>query len=409
MPLRDRHEDAKRGPNAPPAPADPEHSPVQSNVHAHLNREAWERNRLAAAIALFAGAGCLLALPFALRAGSAFFLPLTAALVIAICLVPFLEWLERRRIPSPLAALIALASFLFVANTALVLIVVPATEWIGQLPARISQIRLTLEPVIRLYTEAQGFIDGLLRLATEQRGMAGEGQGVTRPGSLFEMLTEAAPVVVINVIFGLLVIFFFLSGWTRLRRRTIRARGSFTGALTIARVIQNVVDATSRYVLTITLINILLGVAVAICLSLIGMPTPFMWGGFVALLNFVPYFGPIVAAILLALGGLMSFATVGWALLPAVIMTCLHLIEANIVTPLVVGERLKVSPLLILVSLSFWTWVWGTAGALLAVPLLIIIRTILAAAGKPDIAGFLFEAGTLTSTLHDPPSEYDNS
>jgi predicted PurR-regulated permease PerM len=374
-----------------------------------FNREAWERNRLAASIALFTGTGFLLALPFALRAGAEFFLPLTAALVIAICLVPLLEWLERRRVPSPLAALIALSAFLFVANTALVLIVVPATDWIAQLPDRINQIKMTLAPVIDLYTQAQGFIDGLLRMVTETRALGNETGEFARPGSILQMLTSAAPSVVINVVFGLLVIFFFLSGWTRLRRRTIRGRGSFTGALTIARVIQNVVDATSRYVLTITLINILLGLTVALLLMLIGMPTPFMWGGFVALLNFIPYFGPIVAAILLGLGGLMSFDTVGWASLPAVIMIVAHLIEANIVTPLILGERLKMSPLMILMSLSFWTWVWGTAGALLAVPLLIIIQTVLAAAGKPDIAGFLFEAGTLTSTLHEPPGEYDET
>ncbi|MBT2185457.1 AI-2E family transporter [Sphingobium nicotianae] len=375
---------------------------------AAFNRDAWERNRLAASIALFGGAGFVLALPFALRAGAEFFLPLTAALVIAICLVPFLEWLERRRIPSPLAALIALASFLFVANTALVLIVVPATDWITLLPERISQIKITLAPVIDLYTQAQGFIDGLLRMVTETKSLGNEGGDFARPGSILQMLTSSAPSVVINVVFGLLVIFFFLSGWTRLRRRTIRGRGSFTGALTIARVIQNVVDATSRYVLTITLINLLLGLTIAVMLSLMGMPTPFMWGGFVALLNFIPYFGPIVAAILLGLGGLMTFTTVGWAMLPSIIMICFHLVEANIITPLVLGERLKMSPLMILVSLAFWTWVWGTAGALLAVPLLIIIQTVLAAAGKPDIAGFLFEAGTLTSTLHDPPQDYDN-
>ncbi|WP_264574986.1 MULTISPECIES: AI-2E family transporter [unclassified Sphingobium] len=363
---------------------------------------------MVASIALFAGLGVLLALPFVLRAGGAFFLPLTVALVIAICLVPFLEWLERRRIPSPLAALIALVSFLFAVNAALVLIVVPAVDWIAQLPERIGQIKTTLEPVIRLYTEAQGFIDGLLKLVTETRRAPTVPGEVPRPGSLLDMLTTAAPSVVINVVFGLLVIFFFLSGWTRMRRRTIQGRGSFSGALTIARVIQNVVDATSRYVLTIALINVLLGFTVAVALSLFGMPTPFMWGGFVALLNFIPYFGPFVAAILLAMGGLMTFSTVGWALMPAIIMTGLHLIEANVVTPLVLGERLKLSPLMILVSLSFWTWVWGTAGALLAVPLLIIIQTVLAAAGKPDIAGFLFESGTLTSVPSDPQEEYRN-
>src|SRR3546814_10904091 len=91
------------------------------------------------------------------------------------------------------------------------------------------------------------------------------------------------------------------------------------------------------------------------------------------------------------------------ALLPALIQVSFHLVEANAITPLVLGRRLTMNPLLILVSLSFWGWVWGTPGALLAVPLLIILQTVIAAAGKPDIAGFLFEHGTL---MHSRSEEH---
>ena len=94
--------------------------------------------------------------------------------------------------------------------------------------------------------------------------------------------------------------------------------------------------------------------------------------------------------------GLMVFPDAWAALLPPTIFVGLHMIEANLVTPMIVGKRLTISPLAILVALSFFSWVWGTTGALLAVPLLIIIKTVFAAAGTPDIAGFLFEDGTLT-------------
>ena len=166
--------------------------------------------------------------------------------------------------------------------------------------------------------------------------------------------------------------------------------------MAVARVIQNVVDATSAYVITIATINLCLGLAVAVALWLIGMPSPLMWGGIIALLNFVPYFGPMLAAALLALGGLMVFDDVWFALLPAALQIAFHLVEANVVTPMLLGRRLTMNPLLILVSLTFWGWVWGTPGALLGVPLLIILQTVVAAAGTPDIAGFLFEQGTLT-------------
>jgi predicted PurR-regulated permease PerM len=97
----------------------------------------YRRDRLLAGLALIAGAGLALAVPFALRAGAEFFLPVTAALVIAIALVPLLEWLERRRVPSGLAALICVFLFITIANLAVASIVLPATEWVRLLPERI--------------------------------------------------------------------------------------------------------------------------------------------------------------------------------------------------------------------------------------------------------------------------------
>jgi predicted PurR-regulated permease PerM len=140
---------------------------------------------------------------------------------------------------------------------------------------------------------------------------------------------------------------------------------------------------------------------VALILYVLKMPTPAMWGGIVAVLNFIPYLGPIASVLLLALGGLMTFTSPLYAMLPALSFALIHLTEANLITPMLVGRRLTINPLLILVALSFWSWVWGTTGALLAVPLLIIGKTILDAAGRPDIAGFLFEDGTLTGPHHD--------
>ncbi|MHA6720794.1 AI-2E family transporter [Sphingomonas sp. RS6] len=355
------------------------------------------RDRLMAALVLIAGMGLILALPFALQAGSRFFLPLTASLVIAIALVPALEWLERHRLPAPLAAFVCVLLFLSAANIALASIVVPAWQWIRRLPDSIPQIQHNLEPVIRFYSNLERFVNKTLNNFASQPIRQPVAVPAQPPTSLMDLFTTSAPSALIEMFFAILVIYFFLSGWTRLRRRAITSRSSFGGAMATARVIQDVVDDTSAYLGTITLINFMLGLIVAGALWMLGMPTPLMWGGIVALLNYIPYIGPVVAAVLLAVGGLMSFADIGWAMTPPLIMIAAHLIEANVVTPLIVGHRLTINPIMILISLSFWGWVWGTTGALLAVPLLIIIQTVLNAAGKPDIAGFLFEHGTLVS------------
>jgi predicted PurR-regulated permease PerM len=356
-----------------------------------------KRDRLLASLTLVAGIGLIVALPFALREGAEFFMPVTAALVVAIALVPLLEWFERRGIPSKPSAGLCVIIFLMLAFFAIGSILIPAADWVAQVPTKITKVRSALEPVIRLYKH----LDRWIERATSQIAISPAPQVRTvavenNPHSMLGLLTTSAPHLIIQLFFALLVIFFFLAGWTAMRKKTIVSRGSFEGALTTARVIQEVVDATSTYLGTITLINIGLGTLTAGALWLLGMPSPIMWGGIVAVANYIPYLGPIASALLLFTGGLMTFPDIWGAMAPPAVFICFHLVEANFFTPMVVGHRLTISPLSILVSLSFWAWIWGTTGALLAVPLLIIMKTIFSAAGTPDIAGFLFEHGTLT-------------
>ena len=385
-----------------PVPAEP-----SEQVVALAEGITVKRDRLLASLTLLAGIGLVIMIPFALRAGAEFFMPVTAALVVAIALVPLLEWFERRGIPSKLSAGLCVIIFLALAMFAIGSIVVPATDWVAQVPSKIPKVRVALEPVIRLYKHLDRWIEraaSQIAIGPVQRTPT---VNVEQPHSMLGLLTSSAPHLLIQLFFALLVIFFFLAGWTAMRKKAIVTRGSFEGALTTARVIQQVVDATSTYLGTITVINIGLGALTAGALWLLGMPSPVMWGGIVAVANYIPYLGPIVCAVLLFAGGLMTFPDIWQALGPPGIFILFHLTEANFFTPMVVGHRLTISPLSILVSLSFWAWVWGTTGALLAVPLLIIMKTIFSAAGTPDIAGFLFEHGTLTHAGEEDEEEVE--
>jgi predicted PurR-regulated permease PerM len=374
--------------------------------HAHELAEAFTatRDRLLAALTLIAGIGLIVALPFALRGGAEFFLPVTAALVIAIALVPLLEWFERRGIPSRLASAMCIFIFLLLAVFAIGSIVLPAIDWVALIPERIGKVKTALEPLLDLYKSFDKFTERIVSQIAispaESRTVA-----IETPNSLSSLLATSAPHLLIQLFFALLVIFFFLSGWTAMRKKTIVSRGSFEGALVTARVIQQVVDSTSTYLGTITVINVALGTLTALIIWQLGMTSPVMWGGIVAVLNYIPYLGPIASALLLFFGGLMVFPDAWAAMLPPMVFIGLHLVEANLITPMIVGERLEINPLAILISLSFWSWVWGTTGALLAVPLLIIIKQIFSAAGTPDIAGFLFEHGTLTHVGEEEENE----
>jgi predicted PurR-regulated permease PerM len=377
-----------------------DNAPTAAELEQAVEGVAVRRDRLLASLTLIAGIGVIVGLPFALRAGAEFFLPVTAALVVAIALVPMLEWFERRGVPSRLAAVLCVIIFLLIMAFAIGSIVVPAMDWVVQVPERIGRVQSALAPVLDLYKSLDRYIDRIF----SQIAISGSNVREVRletPNSLLGLLTASAPHAAIQLFFALLVVFFFLSGWTGMRRSTIKSRGSFEGAMTTARVIQQVVEATSTYIGTITVINVCLGALTALILWGLGMDSPVMWGGIVAVANYIPYLGPIVSALLLFIGGLMTFTDVWAAMLPPAIFIGLHLVEANAITPMIVGRKIEVNPLLILVSLSFWAWIWGTTGALLAVPLLIIFKTIFSAAGTPDIAGFLFEHGTLTHVGED--------
>ncbi len=354
-----------------------------------------KRDRLLASLTLIAGIATAIGFPFALRSGAEFFMPVTAALVIAIALVPMLQWFERHGLPSKLSAGLCVIVFLAAMTFVIGSIVIPAIDWIAQVPQRIDKVRAALEPLLDLYKNLDTYVS---RIAAQIEFSQGGTRAVRieNPNSMMGLITTSAPHLMIQLFFALLVIFFFLAGWTRMRKQTIVSRGSFEGALTTARVIEEVVDATSTYIATITMINLGLGALTALILWFMGMDSPIMWGGIVAVANYIPYLGPIVSAGLLFIGGLMTYPDAWTALGPPAVFIVLHMVEANFFTPMVVGEQLEVSPLAILIALSFWAWVWGTVGALLAIPLLIIMKTVFSAAGTPDIAGFLFEHGTLT-------------
>jgi predicted PurR-regulated permease PerM len=133
----------------------------------------------------------------------------------------------------------------------------------------------------------------------------------------------------------------------------------------------------SNYLFSVTLINLGLGLIVSGGLYFMGVPNAAMWGIFVAILNFVPYFGPVAGIILLTAVGLLTFEASLWrALLPPAWYLLLHLLEANLVTPVLLGRRFTLNPVVIFVSLLFWTWLWGMPGALLSLPILVSIKVV---------------------------------
>ena len=207
---------------------------------------------------------------------------------------------------------------------------------------------------------------------------------------LIEELALATPSLLLEVLLTFLMTYFMIEARVRLRRHLLFDRASFGSSIKAARVIREVQDRVAAYILTVAWINAAVGILVAVGAWMLGVDAPVMWGGLAAMLNFVPYIGPLAMTVLLSLYGIGTAETVVVGLIPAAIYLGLHAIEANVVTPSILGARFTLNPVMILIALSYFAWIWGFVGALLSVPILLTLTAFFDHVGRPNLIGFVF-------------------
>ncbi|MFC3099073.1 AI-2E family transporter [Alteraurantiacibacter palmitatis] len=330
--------------------------------------------------------GLFLALPFVLSIGAVVFLPLVAAIILTILLSPLADRLAGWGLPNFLASLCAMLVFIGILGLALTAVLRPAVSLYDQAPAMIarvgdhfSQLRSSLSWVTQLNEQIAAIVG-------EQKGR----EVVLAGPSILEQLAFATPTVLLEVLLTLLLAFFMIEARVRLRRRLSGQRSPVDASLKAARVMRDVQDRVAAYILTVGVINLGVGVIVALGAWAMGLDAPVMWGGLAALLNFIPYVGPLLMTALLALFGLGSADVALIGLLPAAAYLGLHTVESNVLTPAVLGARFTMNPVMILLALSYFTWIWGVTGALLSVPILLALTALVDHLGKPNLIGFLF-------------------
>ncbi|WP_296677912.1 AI-2E family transporter [Novosphingobium sp.] len=342
--------------------------------------------RLLSAIVLLLGIGVLLALPFVLSIGSVVFLPLTAALILSILVSPLADQLARLGIPNPLASFLSLVAALGLFGILLSAIMQPMLDTFDQLPSmtqkvaqRVSQLRGNL-----------GWINDINNTLDRLAGHNKAREVVLAGPNVVEQFVFATPAVVIETLVTVLMSFFMIESRVRMRERLLQDRSHGSTKLKAARVLREVQDLVASYMATVGLINLGVGVIVTIGAALLGLKAPLMWGGLAAMLNFLPYLGPLVMMALLALFGLGSAPNVFEGLLPPALYLGLHAIEANFVTPAVLGRRFTLNPVMILAAISVFYWIWGVVGALLAMPILLVLTALFHHVGRPNLIGFVF-------------------
>jgi len=297
--------------------------------------------------------------------------PLTAALLLHQLLYTPVRWLHRRGLPLGLGAGLVLAGVLFLIGLAGNFLAEPAEAWLRDAPASLHELSLRLRA-----TAGTGAIEELRELGEEIQELisvheAESGTQVVRiegPG-LLGNLAVGLEVAAAGLIIMFFTCFFLLIAGNRLARALVALGATPSSRRLISMALRDVRNEVSTYLNTVTLINIGLGFAVGLTLWWLGVPDPALWGVMVALFNFAPYIGAIGSAFVLTAVGVTAFDTLGEALLVPALFLALTTIEGSLITPMILGRRVSLNSLLVFLSVVFWGWIWGPAGALMAVPL----------------------------------------
>ena len=314
---------------------------------------------------------CTLALVAALYFARTLFIPVTLACVLALVMAPIVRALCKTGLPRALASAGAVITAMALTGAILVRLSTPAAEWFARAPEAFYRLRYTFREVVGTLQNVKEFTEDVAKLSPGQEGDQVVMQG---PDLAHVFLTNTGQLLTMVVITAVLLYFLLANGYLFLQK-TVHILPTFSEkkrAVEIGRDLQLVV---SRYLLTITAINLALGCATAAAMAAFKLPDPLLWGVLATTLNFVPYAGAILTAVAILLASVIAFpADPLYAIYPPLAFVVLTALEGNVITPHLVGRRLTLNPVIVFVSLLFWGWLWGVAGLLLAVPLLVVFK-----------------------------------
>jgi predicted PurR-regulated permease PerM len=296
--------------------------------------------------------------------------PLTAALLLHQLLYSPVQWLHRRGLPLALGAGLVLGGVLFLIGLAGNFLAEPAEAWLHEAPASLHELSVRLRA-----TAGTGAIEEIRELGQEVQEIISMNEAdsaiqavrIEGPG-LLGNLAVGLEVATAGLVIMFFTCFFLLSAGNRLARALVTLGSTPAARRRISRALRDVRNEVSTYLNTVTAINIGLGIAVALMLWWLGVPDPVLWGVMVTLFNFAPYVGAIASAFVLTAVGVTTFETLGEALLVPALFLGLTTLEGSLITPIILGRRVSLNSLLVFLSVVFWGWIWGPAGALMAVP-----------------------------------------
>jgi predicted PurR-regulated permease PerM len=311
----------------------------------------------------------VLAAFYTLYFARAFFLPIILALLLDFLLSPIIRALKRARVPEPLGAALVILLLLGGAGLAVYGLIDPAKEWAAKVPASMreaeSRLRKLRTPVEQVSKTAEQ-----VEQATKVDDGAKTQEVVVKGPSLTDRLFGTTQTLVASAVEVLILLYFLLAAGDLFLQKLIKVLPQFRDKKKAVAIARETEASISTYLVTVTLVNLALGLTVSVVMYLLKMPNPVLWGALAALAEFVPYLGSTALIALLALAGLVTFEQVGHALMIPAAYLGVNFLQSQFLSPLILGRRLTLNPVAIFVGLVFWWWIWGVPGAFIAVPLI---------------------------------------
>lgn len=308
----------------------------------------------------------------AAKFASAIVAPTVLAGLLALALGPLVAGLERARLPSALSAAVVVGAVVSATAGLLYLLIPSFQEWRLRAPSAMRRLEWELRDIEREIEEATPGSSGTDEESGEEKSAA---DAVMESGqNLVTDMLLATPEVLIGFLYVTLLCFFLLAERVMLRRLALSLCPDWKTRLRLSRTFLDMRRSVGHYLLTVAVINTGLGAAAGVAFFLMGLPNPVLWGAMVTVLNFMPYVGPLLANVIVFAIGFLTFSSLLEALYPVVALVALNVVEGQIVTPMVVGQRSRVGALSVFLAVAFGAWLWGALGALVAAPLLIVLH-----------------------------------
>ena len=304
-----------------------------------------------------------------LYVAKAIILPLFVALILNLLLAPSIRVLQKLSIPAPLAAGGILLILITGMTIGILQFSTPASLWLDRAPEAIKQVERKFRDVKLSVLEmgkATKALEHVASVPESRQAPKVEIQTNGLGGLLLGWTTE----FLFGLVSTMILLYFFLASGNLFLEKLVKVLPKFSDKRRAVEIVRGIEGHISRYLLTVTGINFCLAMVVGLAMYLFGMPNPFLWGAMAGILNFIPYVGSIIGLGAISLAAAFTFDHVEMVVMVSGTYLCLTAVEGNFITPNLLGRKLLLNPVVILVSVLFWGWLWGTVGALLAVPLI---------------------------------------